>query len=381
MAFWHGRILPAHLLLPHRGIVVITSDNFDGEWIARIIHRFGFATVRGIHVAQRGARRAQGQAADGRRAPVGLHRRRPARPGAVAQPGAIWLAKATGNPVLPFHLEAASHWTRRSWDAAQVPLPFSRSPSSWASRSGCRAMPTARARARGGAGYSSSGCSDARATCETAPCDGRDRQMDDSTIDGIDERRWHEPEARIRARTPHDESRHRCPCAVISSPRFARHTPAARPSRSGSSGPRCSTSSPTRGGERRRARCWRRARRRARSSRACTRATTSRASRPRRGRAAMLDTDTFTSPETARLRSPGGGRGADGRSSMCVDGVGRSAARLALVRPPGHHAEPTGRWASASTTTWPSPPPRRSREGFERVAIVDYDVHHGNGTQ
>ena len=50
----------------------------------------------------------------------------PRGPARVAQPGAIWLAKVTGNPVLPFHLEAARHWTAPSWDASQVPLPFSR---------------------------------------------------------------------------------------------------------------------------------------------------------------------------------------------------------------------------------------------------------------
>ena len=38
----------------------------------------------------------------------------------------MWLAKATGNPVVPFHLEASSHWTAKSWDAAQIPKPFSR---------------------------------------------------------------------------------------------------------------------------------------------------------------------------------------------------------------------------------------------------------------
>ena len=37
MAFWHGRILPATYYFRRRGIVVITSENFDGEWIARII--------------------------------------------------------------------------------------------------------------------------------------------------------------------------------------------------------------------------------------------------------------------------------------------------------------------------------------------------------
>jgi lysophospholipid acyltransferase (LPLAT)-like uncharacterized protein len=36
----------------------------------------------------------------------------------------VWLAKATGNPVLPFHCEASSHWTLRSWDRTQIPKPF-----------------------------------------------------------------------------------------------------------------------------------------------------------------------------------------------------------------------------------------------------------------
>jgi lysophospholipid acyltransferase (LPLAT)-like uncharacterized protein len=42
----------------------------------------------------------------------------------VAQPGAVWLAKATGHPVLPFHLEASRHWTLGSWDRTQIPKPY-----------------------------------------------------------------------------------------------------------------------------------------------------------------------------------------------------------------------------------------------------------------
>src|SRR5207247_1418398 len=48
----------------------------------------------------------------------------PRGPARVAQPGAVWLAKATGNPVLPFHLEASRHWTLKSWDRTQIPKPF-----------------------------------------------------------------------------------------------------------------------------------------------------------------------------------------------------------------------------------------------------------------
>ena len=47
LGFWHGRILPATVYFRDRGIVVMTSRNFDGEWIARIIERFGYGTARG----------------------------------------------------------------------------------------------------------------------------------------------------------------------------------------------------------------------------------------------------------------------------------------------------------------------------------------------
>jgi len=126
MAFWHGRILPALYYFRRRGIVVITSDNFDGEWMARIIHRFGYMTARGStsRNAARAAVRAKRRMEEGHA--VGLTVDGPRGPARVAQPGAIWLAKVTGNPVLPFHLEAARHWTAPSWDGSQVPLPFSR---------------------------------------------------------------------------------------------------------------------------------------------------------------------------------------------------------------------------------------------------------------
>lgn len=126
MAFWHGRILPATFYFRRRGIVVITSENFDGEWIARIIERFGYGTARGS--TTRGARKAMVHLVRTMRAgkPAGFTLDGPRGPAGVAQPGAIWLAGATGNPLLPFHLEAASAWTLRSWDRTQIPKPFTR---------------------------------------------------------------------------------------------------------------------------------------------------------------------------------------------------------------------------------------------------------------
>jgi hypothetical protein len=125
LAFWHGRILPATLFFKNRGIVVIVSQNFDGEWIARIIKRFGFGTARGS--TSRGGARALAQLRRGLAAgrPAGFSVDGPRGPARVAQAGAVWLAGATGSPILPFHIEAARSWTMRSWDRTQVPMPFS----------------------------------------------------------------------------------------------------------------------------------------------------------------------------------------------------------------------------------------------------------------
>jgi lysophospholipid acyltransferase (LPLAT)-like uncharacterized protein len=124
MAFWHGRILPATVYFRRRGIVVITSENFDGEWIAGIIERFGYGTARGS--TSRGGRKALRQLtrdmAAGR--PAAFTIDGPRGPARVAQAGAVWLAKATGNPIVPFHIETNRHWTLNSWDRTQIPKPF-----------------------------------------------------------------------------------------------------------------------------------------------------------------------------------------------------------------------------------------------------------------
>ena len=123
-AFWHGRILAATLFWRDRGIVVITSENFDGEWIARVIERFGYGTARGS--SSRGAVRALVRLKRGLEAgaPAAFTLDGPRGPARVAQPGAVWLAGATAQPLLPFHIEASRCWTMKSWDRTQIPKPF-----------------------------------------------------------------------------------------------------------------------------------------------------------------------------------------------------------------------------------------------------------------
>ena len=124
MAFWHGRVLTATYYFRRRGIVVMISENFDGEWIARIIEQFGFRTSRGS--TTRGGQRAllQLKREMDRGLPSGFAVDGPRGPARQAQPGAIWLAKLTGNPVVPFHMEASRYWTLESWDRTQIPKPF-----------------------------------------------------------------------------------------------------------------------------------------------------------------------------------------------------------------------------------------------------------------
>ena len=125
LALWHGRILAATLYFRDRGVVAMTSENFDGEWVAQLMGRFGYHAARGS--TSRGGARALAQLrremADGHATAFTVDG--PRGPARVAQPGAAWLGSATGNPIIPFHIEAAEYWTVKSWDRHQVPKPGS----------------------------------------------------------------------------------------------------------------------------------------------------------------------------------------------------------------------------------------------------------------
>ena len=124
-AFWHGRILPATYFWRRRGIVVMTSENFDGEWIAQIIKRFGYETSRGStsHAGRRALAKLRRDMRAGK--PAAFTVDGPQGPSRSVKPGAVWLAHLTGNPILPFHIEANRYWSTRSWDHTQIPKPFS----------------------------------------------------------------------------------------------------------------------------------------------------------------------------------------------------------------------------------------------------------------
>ena len=124
--FWHNAIIPACWWYRGRDIAVMTSSSFDGEYIARIIEKFGFRPVRGS--STRG----------GVRALLGMHTEietghsvaftidGPKGPVYVAKPGPVLLARNVGRPIVPFYIAVERAWVLKSWDRLRIPKPFSR---------------------------------------------------------------------------------------------------------------------------------------------------------------------------------------------------------------------------------------------------------------
>jgi lysophospholipid acyltransferase (LPLAT)-like uncharacterized protein len=125
-SFWHNRIFAGTYFFRRRGIVVITSQSFDGEYIARFITRFGYGAIRGS--STRGGVKALVEMIRLMRKglPMAFTVDGPKGPKYVAKSGACLLAKKTGNPLMPFSVECKKFWTLKTWDNLQIPKPFSR---------------------------------------------------------------------------------------------------------------------------------------------------------------------------------------------------------------------------------------------------------------
>jgi lysophospholipid acyltransferase (LPLAT)-like uncharacterized protein len=124
--FWHDRIFMTTYWWRRRRIVVMTSQSFDGEYIARFIQRFGYGAARGS--STRGGVGAVVEMARLMRAgcTTSFTIDGPKGPRYVAKMGAVLLAKKSGHPVLPVTMALARYWTLPSWDKFQIPKPFTR---------------------------------------------------------------------------------------------------------------------------------------------------------------------------------------------------------------------------------------------------------------
>jgi lysophospholipid acyltransferase (LPLAT)-like uncharacterized protein len=129
-AFWHDRIFLLTYYWYKHGEryegAVMSSQSFDGEYIARTAQRFGYGVIRGsssrggsqalktmVRLAERGIRMTF--TIDG-----------PKGPRYRAKSGAVHFARHAGVPVAPILIEAEKFWTLGSWDKLQIPKPFTR---------------------------------------------------------------------------------------------------------------------------------------------------------------------------------------------------------------------------------------------------------------
>jgi len=124
--FWHDRIFAGTYFFRNRGIVVITSQSFDGEYIARFIQRFGYGAVRGSSTRGGVGALVEMIRLMKKGLPTGFTVDGPKGPKYIAKTGAVLLAKKTGNPMMPFVVEVENFWAVNSWDNLRIPKPFTR---------------------------------------------------------------------------------------------------------------------------------------------------------------------------------------------------------------------------------------------------------------
>ena len=125
-SFWHECMIPATYLFRNMGIRVMSSFSYDGEYMGRIIRRFGFVAVKGSSSrnpirALLGLRRALEEGWT-----VAFTLDGPRGPRRQVKPGPAGLARSSELAMTTFHAAVDKAWVLHSWDRMRIPRPFSR---------------------------------------------------------------------------------------------------------------------------------------------------------------------------------------------------------------------------------------------------------------
>jgi lysophospholipid acyltransferase (LPLAT)-like uncharacterized protein len=125
-SFWHSCLIPATYICRDLGVRVMSSNSYDGEYMGRIIRRFGYVAVKGSSSrnavrALLGLRRAL---EDGWTVAFTLDG--PRGPRHKVKPGPVALGRSSGVPLTMFHAAVDRAWEINSWDRMIIPAPFSR---------------------------------------------------------------------------------------------------------------------------------------------------------------------------------------------------------------------------------------------------------------
>jgi hypothetical protein len=125
-AFWHGRMLILAYSHRWKRIHILISQHRDGEYIARIIHKLGFVSVRGS--TTRGGSKALFEMSEKATSgyDIGVTPDGPKGPGFQVQPGIIYIAQRSGLPIIPITNSAKNRWILSTWDRFIIPKPFSK---------------------------------------------------------------------------------------------------------------------------------------------------------------------------------------------------------------------------------------------------------------
>jgi lysophospholipid acyltransferase (LPLAT)-like uncharacterized protein len=125
-AFWHGRMLIFTYSHRKRKIHVLISEHRDGEFIARIIHRLGFVSVRGS--TTRGGSKAIFEMCEKTSSgfDVAISPDGPRGPGFQVHPGIIYTAQRSQMPIIPITNSAKNRWNLSTWDKFLIPKPLSK---------------------------------------------------------------------------------------------------------------------------------------------------------------------------------------------------------------------------------------------------------------
>jgi lysophospholipid acyltransferase (LPLAT)-like uncharacterized protein len=125
-SFWHSCMIPATYMCRNLGVRVMSSNSYDGEYMGRIIRKFGFVAVKGSSSrnavrALLGLRRALQEGWS-----VAFTLDGPRGPRYEVKPGPVALARSSGVPMTMFHMAVHKAWVLNSWDRMMIPKPFSR---------------------------------------------------------------------------------------------------------------------------------------------------------------------------------------------------------------------------------------------------------------
>lgn len=128
-ALWHNRFLFSATMVPRRVLEhcgVLVSASRDGEYVSTVLKCFGIQVIRGS--SSRGGTHALFELCKAVKEGINvvLTVDGPRGPRYTVHPGAVAIARKCDVAIIPVAINAKRKWQLKSWDALQIPKPFSK---------------------------------------------------------------------------------------------------------------------------------------------------------------------------------------------------------------------------------------------------------------